>query len=556
MPEKKEVRNYLVDTLLDIDLYKKKFPNIDFIAITTSLFILNVPPEGEEQFKEFSKEIQSTYFPMLYGVNASGFIESNIAFFHKYPYGELRGNGVLIGIVDSGIDYMNPLFQYEDKTTRIAAIWDQTLEGDGIGTFKYGKVFFEEDINKALQSEDPYQIVPSTDKVGHGTFLASIAGGHDRIGDSGYIGGAPDAMFVIVKLRQAKQYLREYYLLEDGVVAYQDNDYLVGVYTLLEIAKMLKKPLSMCTGIGCNDGGHDGKTVVEKYLEEISSYEDTIVVLSAGNEANQGHHYVNRIRQGEWQTVEVNTSDNEKGIIINIWMNKPDIATVAITTPLGQKIDKIPIAIGKQQKFRIPLEPTEITVTYREIDMGTGDENIQIRLKNPTPGTWKFSLYGEKIVDGEYNIWIPREGFILDNTRFLKPDAYTTVATPATASGPIVVGAYNSSDKSIYAPSSRGATRSLRIKPDFVAPGVNVQGATLDQKFKMGSGTSVAAAITTAAGALLLEWAIYGENMPNMNTRVAKTVFIRGANRNPKETYPNNITGYGELNLKNSLMGG
>lgn len=552
-----EVRDYLIDALIGLAEYRERYPRLGFFPITTRTFILEVPSgaEAEEEFQLFSADVQSIYMPVLYGLNASvDLAESNITFFHDYPFGPLRGEGTLIGIVDTGIEYTNPLFQYEDNTTRIVSIWDQSIEGNGVRNFPYGTEYSEADINEALKATDPYSIVPSRDEIGHGTFLAGVAAGDDRSIEAAYTGGAPEAMLVIVKLRPAKEYLREYYLIEDDAIAYQDNDYLAGIYYLIETARRLQKPIAICTGLGCNDGGHNGSTIVERYLNEASSYEDIVLVLSAGNEANQGHHYSNVIQQGGTQTFEVNVSEREKGFILRVWMNKPDIVAISFTTPLGQKIERIPINIGSSQNFKIPLEPSEITVIYTYPELGTGEQVISVRLATPTPGIWQFALYGENIVDGTYNVWLPREGFIRENTRFLKPEAFTTVCIPATAEEVIVVGAYNSTDKSIYAASGRGPTRTMTIKPDLIAPGVNVQGPNLSGGYTTATGTSIAAAITTSASALLLQWAVIERNLLKMNTRVAKTILIRGANRSPREVYPNNITGYGQLNLQSSIM--
>ena len=460
----------------------------------------------------------------------------------------------MIGIVDTGIDYMNPLLKYEDKTKRIAYLWDQSLEGEGTGRFDYGQVFDENDLNQAIRAEDPYSIVPSIDEVGHGTFLAGVGAGYDRSSSARYTGAAPDATLVVVKLRPAKQYLRDYYLIENGAIAYQNNDYLAGISYLINMARKEGKPIAICTGLGGNDGAHAGDSVVGRYLDDVSTYENVVLVLSAGNEANQGHHYTNTIKQGETQTFEVNVAEKEKGFILNFWNYRPDFTNISFTTPLGQRVDKIQMSIGGTQEFKFPLEPTKITVEYIYPDLSTGGENIQVRLESPTPGIWQFQVYGESIVYGVYDVWLPREGFVLNNTRFLKPESYTTVCMPATSVEPIVVGAYNGIDQSVYAASGRGPTRAMVVKPDLVAPGVNVEGPSLNNEYMRYTGTSVAAAVTTGACVLLLQWAVSDENLQRINTRVAKTILVRGATRQSKESYPNNITGYGQLDLKASLM--
>ncbi|MEE1073048.1 MAG: S8 family serine peptidase, partial [Cellulosilyticum sp.] len=153
----------------------------------------------------------------------------------------------------------------------------------------------------------------------------------------------------------------------------------------------------------------------------------------------------------------------------------------------------------------------------------------------------------------EFHIWLPRRGFINEDTYFLQPDPSYTVQIPGTAEYVIVVGAYDPVDDSIYVSSGRGPTTAEVIKPDFIAPGVNVQGPRVGGGLTSFVGTSTAAAITSGAAALLLEWAILKGNFPEMNIRIARGVFIRGARRTETGVYPNNIEGYGRLDLQNSI---
>ena len=225
-----DIRDYLIETPIPFIEFQERYPSLIFAPISSRLIILSVPPGAEEEFNQIDQEIGSIFSPILFGLNAIDAVEeSNISIFHDYPFGELRGEGVLIGFVDTGIQYTNPLFTYEDNTTRILNIWDQSIEGPGGDIYSYGTIYTEEQINEALRSEDPLSIVPSTDENGHGTMLAGIAAGNERGVPGGYVGGAPDANIAVVKLRPAKQYLRDTYLIKEGAIAYQDNDYLTGV---------------------------------------------------------------------------------------------------------------------------------------------------------------------------------------------------------------------------------------------------------------------------------------------------------------------------------------
>ena len=550
-----ETREYLIENLFDIAEYRARYPNLIFTPISSSLFILQVPPGANEEFESLNREIRSIYFPLLYGLNAISAVEqSNISVFHTYPFGELRGNGVIIGFIDTGIQYTNTLFKYEDNTTRIIEIWDQSIEGSGISHFNYGTVYTEEQINEALRSSNPLSIVRSTDENGHGTFLAGVAAGNERGVPGGYVGGAPDASIAVVKLKPAQAYLREFYLINEDAVAYQDNDYLAGINYLLELAVRRRMPIVICTGLGTNQGGHDGNTLVEKYLQETSTFENVIFVQSAGNEANQGHHYSGTIAQGGTSLFEVNVGANEKGFVMNIWGNSPDKLTISVRSPLGGITQKIPINAVETQEYTFPLENTRLQVRYMSLQLTSGDEVINLRFVDPTPGIWAITVYGESVINGTYNVWLPREGFIETDTRFLQPDVSTTITTPGNATKSMTIGAYNDLDQSIYAASSRGPTRSMVIEPTLIAPGVNVQGPNLIGGYTTYSGTSVAAAVTASGCVLLLEWAVINRNLLPINTRVAKTILIRGARRTPNTIYPNNVEGYGKLDLQNSLI--
>ena len=150
-----------------------------------------------------------------------------------------QGRGTLIGIVDTGIDYTNPLFRYQDGSTRIAGLWDQSIPtGEdvippGVPAYyelsgaSYGTEFTREQINQALASDSPLDLVPSTDTNGHGTFLAGIAAG-GSLPEQDFTGAAPECEIIVVKLKQAKRYLREFYLVSQDADAYQENDIMMG----------------------------------------------------------------------------------------------------------------------------------------------------------------------------------------------------------------------------------------------------------------------------------------------------------------------------------------
>ena len=172
------------------------------------------------------------------------------------PFLNLSGRGVIIGIVDTGIDYRKDAFKFEDGSTKILGIWDQTVDGKRQDDLYFGSTYTSDDIDNANRSSDPYSIVPSVDEDGHGTFLASVAASNEP---GEYIGAAPKAYLLIVKLKKASQYLIDRYLVtNDNPNLYESTDYMLGMKYILDMSDKFNMPIVMCIGMGTNDGAHDG----------------------------------------------------------------------------------------------------------------------------------------------------------------------------------------------------------------------------------------------------------------------------------------------------------
>lgn len=474
---------------------------------------------------------------------------SGILTFHNQPFVPLRGQGTLIGIVDSGIDYNHPVFKYEDNTSKIQYIWDQTIQGEPPEGFGYGTEYSNEQINRALNSENPLEIVPTTDPTGHGTFLAGVGAGREAP-QANFIGAAPDADLIVVKLKQAKQCLKDYYIVEQDESVYQSTDLILGVKYLLEKSKQLNKPISIIIGLGSNAGAHDGSSMTETYLLSVANRRGNVISVAAGNEGNKAHHFKTIfLKDDVSKDVEINVAPNESGFILNIWANAPDKISVSITSPTGEFIDRIPARLRQTEEINLVLEDTNIYVEYQLNEERTGDQRIVVRMEKPTEGIWTITIYGDLIVDGRVDVWLPRDGFIKEGTVFLMPDPYTTVTFPSTSIGLMTVGAYNHQTDSLYLATGRGLTRDMEMKPNLVAPGVNVIGPLPGDRFGTMTGTSVGTAITAGAASLLLEWGIVLENDRDMYTSKVINYLIRGADRKESINYPNREWGYGSLDL-------
>lgn len=493
-----------------------------------------------------------TMFPVVLGLlEQRSLEEAGIMQVQRHPYLDLRGHGVLIGFVDTGIDYTQKSFQYEDGTSKIKYIWDQSNSGNAPEGFYFGTEYSNELINQALSSENPWEVVPHRDMVGHGTFLASIAAGRES---GEYIGAAPDAEIIAVKLKTAGEFFYERFLVPEWQEnAYTSSDFMLGVQYIVNKAIQLNRPVAICVAIGSNTGGLNGFAPVEEYLSRVSNVPGVTITCAAGNESQARHHAHGRLTQsGDEQQVELTVGDQAGDIYISLWNNASDRIAVSITSPTGELVPTIPVRSGASYTTDLVFERASVSIEYYLTSRGSGDQYTRIKILNPTPGIWSIMVHGEIILDGTYHLWLPITGFIDSNIAFLSPSANYTVVSPATAIGVITCGAYDSRNNSLYAASSWGPTRLPMMSPDLVAPGVNV-GGVYPAGYGQMSGTSVSAAITTGACALMLQWGIVLENDKSLTSSSVKSILIRGSNRETLTDIPNVQWGYGKLDLYNAL---
>lgn len=510
--------------------------------------------------------------PTLFGLMDTTSMEaSGILSTFRQPALGSNGEGVIVGLIDTGIDYQNPLFRNSNGTTRILGLWDQTIEDGGfelpgnrpfLFPFLFGKEYTDQDINRALFDEDPLSVVPSVDSNGHGTFLAGIAGGSTSL-SSDFTGAAPQCSLGIVKLKPAKQYLRDYYMIPDDAEAYQSNDIMLGITYLTLLARQRRMPLVICLGLGTNQGGHSGASPVEEVLNSLRSYSGVAAVCAAGNEAGLRHHYLGQVKEpaggyGQFDEIELRIGE-EKGLVIELWANSPEIYTVGFVSPTGETIQRIPLSINSQTTVSFSLEPTTIDVAY-STTLGSQSSYLAfLRFQDPVPGIWRIRVYPTIVFSGVYHMWLPIEGFVSPDTYFLRSDPYTTIVTPGNADFPITVSTYNHLDGSLYIHSSRGYTRDGRIKPELAAPGVDVYGPGIssvpgDYPMRRMTGSSVAAAHVAGAAANIYSLQYPAASYPDIGSDLVKASLIRGADRNPNYIYPNQEWGYGTLNLYSAFL--
>lgn len=472
----------------------------------------------------------------------------------------LTGQGTVICIISSGIDYTQDVFKDAFGNTRIMAIWDQTIQdGTPPEGFLYGTEYTEEDINRALQSENPFEIVPSTDTVGHGTAMASVAAGSRINGGSSFLGAAPDAQIVAIKLKDCKQYLRDYYLIPEGVHAFEEQDIMLAVKYADSFADTFRRPVVICLGVGTSLGDHSGNSALSRYLNLIAVKRSRALIVCGGNEGNASHHYGGMLTRcteqrrntvgcnaaDNYQDVEVRVGENNRGFIMEFWGNLPDIFNIAIRTPGGETVPPLRLGIDQTLTYSFIYERTRVTVSSVLVEPLSGEQLIQFRLVEPTTGIWNFrvSASGE-IHNGVFNIWLPITEFLSSEAYFLNPDPYITLTDPSLADSVIGVSAYNDLNNSFYIDSGRGFSRTGQFRPVFAAPGVNVSTVYGKQ-----TGGSLSAATTAGGVAQFMQWAVVEGNNELIESKEVKNYFIRGASRSSDLLYPNQEWGYGRLNV-------
>ncbi len=503
--------------------------------------------------------------PKLYGLmqvsssdeavpfDPASLIASGITQVQRPPL-SLTGQGVILCFIDTGVDYRNPAFLDENGNSRILALWDQTIQtGTPPEGLKYGSEYRREDINLALRSENPYSVVPSRDLNGHGSALAGVAAGSVVSRGTPSIGAAPNSDIVVVKLKECKQYLRSFYLVPDGVPAYQENDIMLGIKYAESFVRLFERPVVICLGLGTNQGDHAGNSALSRYLSSVAVRRSRAVVVCGGNEGNASHHYHGMLSNqapGEiTRDVEIRVSEGSPGFWLEFWGTLPDAFNVSVRTPGGETIPELRLGLQQSVTYTFIYEKSRVTMDSALVEENSGEELILLRIQDPTPGIWTFRVSASgNLYNGSFHMWLPITEFLSAPVYFLNPDPYMTLTEPSMAPEVLSVSTYNAENNSFYVESGRGFGRTGQIRPDLAAPGVNV--ATIRG---LRTGSSLSAAITAGAVAQFFQWAVIEGNNRLAESREIRSYFIRGAVRTQGLTYPNRDWGYGRLNLEETF---
>ncbi|WMJ88762.1 S8 family peptidase [Anaerocolumna sp. MB42-C2] len=528
--------------------YLENIPDISYNLVNDKYAVLHIPVS--ELTEKSMNRFGYVAIPKCYGLMTFFPYESQSGYtVHRLPEENISGKGVLIGFVDTGIVYTNPIFRYPDNTTKILSIWDQSIDSDDKypNDYFYGTEYTKEQINEALNSENPLEIVPSTDTIGEGTAMAGIAAGFYNE-ESNFSGVAINAELIIVKLKPAKAILKEYFGIPEDAICYQENDVMMGISYLLTMANRLQRPIAICLGVGSSQGSHKGEDIMSNYLAEIGNLPGIAIIIAAGNEGNQQHHYYGEISPPEYyDVVELNVGVSDKNFSMEIWGYQPNIITMEIYAPTGDFVYNITDTFIGQSNFTITFGTTTIYVDNVISEAYSEEQLILFRFKNAMEGTWKFQINGMKDLINRFHIWLPIRNFISNETYFYNSNPYTTICQPGNGYNTITTTAYNPIDRTLAPYASKGFN-SLNIpKPDIAAPGVNVLAPTVMGTFLPFSGTSIASAHAAGIAAGLLEWGIVGGYFPNMDSAIVRYIITSTAARDSGVLYPNPDWGYGAI---------
>lgn len=532
---------------------REEYPQITIIELLNGYAVVTLPQELMQMFTdrveiEYIEKPKRLFFSVDQGIRAS------CIYAGPTPAGRLSGRGILCGLADSGIDWRHPDFCNPDGTTRIAAIWDQTLVPDpSLGMmppqgYVRGVEFTREQINEGLREPSGPVFIEegglsrtdssmrsqqagdaqksyvrlTGDSSGHGTHVAGIMAGNGRASGGRYRGVAYESELIAVKLGVPR---------EEGFPS--TVELMLAVDYMVRKARELNLPIALNLSFGNNYGSHSGTSLIETYLNSLSGYWKNVIAAGTGNEGTASVHTSGRVSMdgGTDNAVQFAVSTYETSVNIQIWKSYSDEFSIQLVHPSGITAGPLQKILGPQ-RFR--MQQTEILLYYGEPSPYNVYQEIYIEFLPVQDfidsGVWEIRFLPERIVNGEFDMWLPGGGILNRGTGFLYPTEYTTLTIPSTAEKVISVAAYNSRTNQAAEFSGRGYTRMTnQVKPDLAAPGVGIMSAVPGGGYGVKSGTSMAAPFVTGSAALLMQWGIVEGNDSYLYGEKVKAYLIKGA---------------------------
>lgn len=499
----------------------------------------------------------------------------------------LTGKGVLVAVLDSSIDFYNENFRNADGSTRIVALWDQSLEPDAEAGFvppegyETGVEFTKEQIDEALSlgsETEARRLIPTVDVSGHGTAVAGILAASGTTEEPFRKGVAPEASLLIVKLGAQRENAFP-----------RTTEIMRGVTYALRKARELQMPLVINLSFGNTYGDHRGNSLLERFLDNAAEIGRTAVVVGSGNEGTSGGHAEGVVQSGQTERVELAVAEYERSLNVQLWKYYQDVFDVTLITPGGERIE---IPMNMPGAYRYQARGTELLIYVGQPLPYMVFQEVYVDFISNTyiqSGVWTFELVPRNIVYGGYQFFLPSGVTRSEGTRFFRESPRVTLTIPSTAHKVITVGAYDIYTGGVADFSGRGyvfrqlmgnrdsenvlsgrlqlssriqvsemneEVRTLidTVKPDLVAPGVNIETVSVRGGYTRVSGTSYATPVVAGAAALLMEWGIVRGNDPYLYGEKLKAYLIKGARPiSGEEELPDDRVGWGALCLADSL---
>ncbi len=493
---------------------------------------------------------------LIYGIYEAK-IASCIPQVRQSPYG-LTGQGVLLAVIDSGIDYFLEDFKKEGKT-RIRYLWDQTgvintkegkLPPEG---FSLGVEYDKEQINRALQTEDKEEalrLVSQVDERGHGTAVTAVAASSNP--QQLLQGVAPQCDLLIVKLRTS------------GKSGYPSTTELMRAVTYcIQKARMLAQPLVINLSFGNAYGPRDGSSLIEQFLTQAAAMGKTAICIGCGNEGVGGGHFAGNVR--EIKEVELTIGRREPTVNVQLWKFYEDNFSIELEAPDGTVF---PVILERNPARQTFIWKSTKVLVYAGVPSPYSSKQEVFFVFLPLEdylevGIWTFHFQIQNILVGEIQLYLPAKQQRNAGTGFLRQEPALTITNPATAAGAITVAAYNDATEAYADFSGRGEEYKKgdllweeRNKPDLAAPGVGIIASSVGGGVQSYSGTSFASPMVSGSAALLMEWGIVQGNDPYLYGEKMKAYLRRGAKSIRGESvYPNNRVGWGALCVADSIPG-
>lgn len=530
----------------DIQSVAKRY-GASAVVLLGGYAIVTLPQEHINEFADCAEVVYIEKPHRLFFSDRQALERSCVYYAWSEPY-SLSGEGVLAAVIDSGIDWKNTDFRNSDGSTRILKLWDQTVAPESSGYappegYVVGTEYNRDVINLALSGDEAAlrSMNLSRDYSGHGTFVTGIAAGNGQGMAGSFRGVAFESELIIVKLgdSEQRQFPRTTRLME------------AVNYCIME-AQKAGKPVVINMSFGNNQGSHDGTDLLSTYLNAASDVWKNVIVCGSGNEAGNGIHASGMLSGRKAESVELAVGEYESGFNLQLWKNYSDEYGVELIAPSGERSGNL----RTYGADRMSLDNTQVYVYYGQPTPYSRYQQLYFEFVPAggyvTPGVWRIVMTPVRIVDGRYDLWLQESATLNEDTRFFSPSEETTLTVPSAAGKVITVGAYNSRTDAYADFSGRGYTRTNdNIKPDIVAPGVNIVSTAVNGGYTVRSGTSMAVPFVSGSAALLMQWGIVKRNDPYLYGEKVKAYLIRTARHLPGEPVPSKRTGWGALCLRN-----